>query len=125
LANLNESEMALFPECTAQCSSKELDTADIVRDGDFSPTTAGVQNQGGAGRKMASPGTVRGRIVRDIADLSGTRFHDLPQTREEVESIGKIVQCTAQYSSKELDTADIVRDSDFTTVIPVNALLVG
>jgi CHAT domain-containing protein len=49
------------------------------------------ENQGGAGRKMASPDTVRGRIVRDIADLSGTRFHDLPQTREEVESIGKIV----------------------------------
>jgi hypothetical protein len=35
LANLNESEMALFPECTAQCFSKELDTADIVRDGDL------------------------------------------------------------------------------------------
>jgi CHAT domain-containing protein len=49
------------------------------------------ENQGGAGRKMASPDTVRGRIVRDIADLSGTRFHDLPRTREEVESIGKIV----------------------------------
>jgi hypothetical protein len=27
--------MALFPECTAQCFSKELDTADIVRDGDI------------------------------------------------------------------------------------------
>jgi hypothetical protein len=39
LANLNESEMALFPECTAQCSSKELDTADIVRDGDISAAT--------------------------------------------------------------------------------------
>jgi hypothetical protein len=38
VANLNESEMALFPECTAQCSSKGLDTADIVRDGDFTPT---------------------------------------------------------------------------------------
>src|SRR6266550_4351312 len=31
--------MALFPECTAQCSSKELDTADIVRDGDIMPTS--------------------------------------------------------------------------------------
>jgi len=39
LANLNESEMALFPECTAQCSSKELDTADIARDGDVTTTT--------------------------------------------------------------------------------------
>jgi hypothetical protein len=28
-----ESEMALFLECTLQCAQKELDTADIVRDG--------------------------------------------------------------------------------------------
>jgi hypothetical protein len=34
--------MALFPECTAQCFSKELDTADIVRDGDFA-TVAVIQ----------------------------------------------------------------------------------
>ena len=27
--------MALVPECTAQCSSKELDTADIVREAIF------------------------------------------------------------------------------------------
>jgi hypothetical protein len=39
LANLNESEMALFSECTPECSSKELDTADILRDGDLTPTT--------------------------------------------------------------------------------------
>ena len=35
----HESEMALFHECTLQCAQKELDTADIVRDGDFSPAT--------------------------------------------------------------------------------------
>ena len=35
--------------------------------------------------------SVRGRIVRGIADLSGDRPQDLPQTREEVEEIGKIV----------------------------------
>ena len=28
----NESEMALFFECTLQCARKALDTADIVRD---------------------------------------------------------------------------------------------
>ena len=28
-----ESEMALFHECMWQCAQKELDTADIVRDG--------------------------------------------------------------------------------------------
>jgi hypothetical protein len=36
-ANHNESEMALFFECMVQCAQKALDTADIVRDGDFSP----------------------------------------------------------------------------------------
>ena len=30
-----ESEMALFSECSLECASKLLDTADIVRDGDF------------------------------------------------------------------------------------------
>jgi hypothetical protein len=29
----NESEMALFFECMLQCARKELDTADIVREG--------------------------------------------------------------------------------------------
>ena len=32
-----------------------------------------------------------GGFERGIADLSGMRLHDLPQTREEVEEIGKIV----------------------------------
>jgi CHAT domain-containing protein/tetratricopeptide (TPR) repeat protein len=49
------------------------------------------ENQGGAGRRMPTPGTVRGRLVRGVADLSGIRLHDLPQTREEVQGIGKIV----------------------------------
>ena len=30
--------MALLFECMLQCARKLLDTADIVRDGDFSPT---------------------------------------------------------------------------------------
>src|SRR5206468_9723172 len=30
--------MALFSECRPQCAQTVLDTADIVRDGDFSPT---------------------------------------------------------------------------------------
>jgi hypothetical protein len=33
----HESEMALFSECMQECARKVLDTADIVRDGDFSP----------------------------------------------------------------------------------------
>ena len=35
---IQESEMALFYECMLQCARKVLDAADIVRDGDFSPT---------------------------------------------------------------------------------------
>lgn len=50
------------------------------------------ENQGDAGRRIATPDTIRGRIVRGIADLSGMRLHDLPQTREEVKEIGKIVR---------------------------------
>jgi CHAT domain-containing protein len=49
------------------------------------------ENQGGAGKRLPSPTSVRGRIERGIADLSGVALSDLPQTREEVEEIGKIV----------------------------------
>ena len=49
------------------------------------------ENQGGAGRKLPAPDTVRGRVLRGMADLSGMRLQDLPQTREEVDEIGKIV----------------------------------
>jgi CHAT domain-containing protein len=49
------------------------------------------ENQGGAGRRIPVPDTVRGRVLRGMADLSGMRLQDLPQTREEVEEIGKIV----------------------------------
>jgi hypothetical protein len=31
--------MALFVECMQECARKVLDTADIIRDGDFSPIT--------------------------------------------------------------------------------------
>lgn len=48
------------------------------------------ENQGGAGRKLPTPNTMRGRLVRGMADLSGMSLHDLPQTRGEIESIGKI-----------------------------------
>src|SRR5467141_702238 len=49
------------------------------------------ENQGGAGSRLPPPTTVPGRILRGMADLSGIELHDLPQTREEVEEIGKIV----------------------------------
>jgi len=49
------------------------------------------ENQGGAGRRIPSPDTVRGRVLRGVADFTGMRLQDLPQTREEVEEIGRIV----------------------------------
>ncbi len=49
------------------------------------------ENQGGAGRRMPVPATLSGRMLRGMADMSGMRLHDLPETRDEVEEIGKIV----------------------------------
>ena len=48
------------------------------------------ENQGGAGPKLPPASTVRGRIERSLAELSGVGLHDLPQTREEVEEIGNL-----------------------------------
>jgi len=49
------------------------------------------ENQGGAGRRMPAPETTRGQILRGMADLSGIQLHDLPQTRDEVQGIGKML----------------------------------
>jgi CHAT domain-containing protein len=49
------------------------------------------ENQGGSGRRIPRPASIRGRIERGLADLSGMGLHDLPETRAEVEEIGKIV----------------------------------
>jgi CHAT domain-containing protein/tetratricopeptide (TPR) repeat protein len=49
------------------------------------------EDQGGVGRRIPAPDSVRGRLLRGVADFSGMRLKDLPQTREEVEEIGKIV----------------------------------
>ena len=49
------------------------------------------ENQGGAGKRIPAPDTVRGRVLRGVADLSGMHLQDLPQTREEIEEIGKTV----------------------------------
>jgi CHAT domain-containing protein len=54
------------------------------------------ENQGGEGRKFSAPGTFRGRFVRGFADFAGVRLHDLPETREEVQNIGKIVGKNAE-----------------------------
>jgi CHAT domain-containing protein len=56
------------------------------------------ENQGGAGRRIPTPDTVRARLVRGMADLSGMRLQDLPETREEVERIGKIVGRSTSFA---------------------------
>jgi CHAT domain-containing protein len=48
------------------------------------------ENQGGAGRKLPPASTVRGRMERSLAELSGVALHDLPQTREEVQKIASL-----------------------------------
>jgi CHAT domain-containing protein len=49
------------------------------------------ENQGNAGRRMPAPDTTRGQILRGMSDLSGIQLHDLPQTRNEVQGIGKLL----------------------------------
>jgi CHAT domain-containing protein len=49
------------------------------------------ENQGGAGKRIPAADSVRGRVLRGVADFSGMRLQDLPRTREEVEEIGRIV----------------------------------
>ena len=48
------------------------------------------ENQGGAGKRIARSTSVRGRIERGLADLSGIALSDLPLTRQEVDQIGEI-----------------------------------
>jgi len=49
------------------------------------------ENQGDASRRLPTPASLSARVERGIADLSGIALHDLPQTREEVEEIDKII----------------------------------
>src|SRR5882672_5124669 len=49
------------------------------------------QNQGHVSSKLEQPSAVRQRIERGFSDTFGTTLYDLPQTREEVLSISKIV----------------------------------
>jgi hypothetical protein len=46
---INESEMALFPECMESCAQKVVDTADIVRDAILRQLSC-VQLRGGESR---------------------------------------------------------------------------
>ena len=48
------------------------------------------EDKGSVARNIPTPVSLEGRIERGIADLSGITLRDLPQTREEIEDIGKI-----------------------------------
>jgi CHAT domain-containing protein len=67
-------------------NDQELSTRPLLALGDVI-----YENQGGAGPKLPSPVSMRAKIERGVADFSGMALHDLPETREEVEEIGKIV----------------------------------
>jgi len=54
------------------------------------------ENQGGVGHRMSPPDTLRGSFVRGLADFAGVPLHDLPQTRQELQTIGKIVGKNAE-----------------------------
>ena len=56
--------------------------------------TVVYENQGGSGRRIPPPASIRGRIERGIADLSGISLQDLPETRAEVEEIVKSLDRT-------------------------------
>jgi len=71
---------------TLRRTEKQLAPRHLLAVGDVA-----YENQGGAGRQIPSPLSLYGRIEHGIADLSGIGLHDLPQTRAEVDEIGKIV----------------------------------
>jgi CHAT domain-containing protein len=48
------------------------------------------EDKGIVARNIPRPISLRARVERGIADLSGSTLRDLPETREEVEEIGKI-----------------------------------
>src|SRR5205823_8389939 len=48
------------------------------------------KDKGIVATSIPKPVSLRGRLERGIADLSGIPLRDLPETREEVEEIGKI-----------------------------------
>jgi CHAT domain-containing protein len=49
------------------------------------------QNQGGASSKLAKPAGVGQRLLRGFSNAFGTPLYDLPQTREEVIEVSKII----------------------------------
>ncbi len=51
--------MALFSECMPSCAQNVLDTADIVRDGDFSTASLDLEGQGAGSVRISLCMTLR------------------------------------------------------------------
>src|SRR5439155_1985537 len=49
------------------------------------------RDQGGVSKKIDKPTAVKQRLLRGFSDALGTPLHDLPQTREEIIEVSKIV----------------------------------
>jgi CHAT domain-containing protein/TPR repeat protein len=49
------------------------------------------QNQGGVSAKLGSPRGIQGTVLRQFSNIFGTPLYDLPQTRQELTEINKIV----------------------------------
>lgn len=62
-----------------------------IASGDLGVGDVPYQNQGGASAKLAKPVGVGQRLLRGFSDAFGTPLYDLPQTREEVIEVSKIV----------------------------------
>src|SRR5215475_3823791 len=99
--------MALFLECIQKCCRKLLDTADIVRDGDFSPTDPLRQNQimstarieeailsvvGERWKKVAM-------VIGKVSDAMGT---ELPTGEERYELISERIAVLVQAGRLEV-----------------------
>jgi hypothetical protein len=73
--------MALFYECREQWAQKALDTADIVRDGDISPTVHDGDDEPTTvfqqGRRNSSPTLHTSTLVGDVENLATVFIHCL------------------------------------------------
>jgi CHAT domain-containing protein len=52
---------------------------------------AAYENQGKISANLATPNSVRERLVREVSDALGVALYDLPQTREEITEISKVL----------------------------------
>jgi CHAT domain-containing protein len=52
---------------------------------------AAYENQGEISANLPTPNSVRERLVREISDALGVALYDLPQTREEITEISKVL----------------------------------